>query len=314
LLCAFALLAPLTARAADPVVERVAAVVDSEIILLGEVDQMASAFLRGADESTTGQRALADARKKALDQLIDSQLIRQQAAELKLSVTSEEIDRAIEEVKKQNNLDDDTFDEALKQQGFTRAAYRKNLRKQILELKVMNTAVRSRIQITDDEVKAYYQKSARQLAGDRTAHLRQVLISVPEGLSPDEAEQKSRVARKVVELAREGKSFGELAKKFSDDALTKESGGDLGWVGKGVLVDEIEQAVETMDAGDVRGPIRTARGYMIVQLVERKEGDVRPLEEVKDTLRRQLYEQQLEKATQAWLRELRKKAHVDVRL
>jgi parvulin-like peptidyl-prolyl isomerase len=69
-----------------------------------------------------------------------------------------------------------------------------------------------------------------------------------------------------------------------------------------------------MEAGDLRGPIRTDRGWVVLQLVERKSGDLKPYEEIKEQLRKQLYDQQVEKAQQSWIKELRKKAHVEVRL
>jgi peptidyl-prolyl cis-trans isomerase SurA len=298
------------------VVERVVAVVNNEIVLDSELDQWTLPQLRGPVdlETADGKRMWADAKKKAIETLIDGKLIQQQAVELKLAVTPEEVDRAIEEVKRQNKLEDATFIEALKQQGFTIESYRKNLRKQILELKVLNTAVRSRVSVSEDEVRAHYQQTVRSLGGERQARLKQILVAVSADAKPDEVERRRRVAQKVVELARAGKSFDELAKAYSDDELTKQEGGDMGWVGKGVLVDALEEAVAGMDAGDVRGPIRTGRGWHVLTVVDRKQGDVRTYEEVKDQLRRQLYDQQVEKATQSWLRELRKKAHLDIRL
>jgi peptidyl-prolyl cis-trans isomerase SurA len=238
----------------------------------------------------------------------------QQATELKVSVTPDEVDRAAEEVKRQNKLDDATFVEALKQQGFTLASYRKNLKNQMLEMKVVSIAVRSRVSVSDDEVRTFYQQNERSLAGDKTVHLKQILVAVPEGAPPDDVERKKRIAGKVVELARSGRSFTELAKAYSDDETTKAEGGDAGWIGHGVLVDALEEVIAGMDAGDIRGPVRTARGWHVLLLVERKAGDLRPFDEVKDQLRKQLYDQQVEKAQQAWIRELRKKAHIDVRL
>ena len=75
----------------------------------------------------------------------------------------------------------------------------------------------------------------------------------------------------------------------------------------------LDDAMQAMEPNDVRGPIRTDRGWVILQMVERKSGDLKPYEEIKEQLRKQLYDQQVEKAQQSWLRELRKKAHVDVR-
>ena len=70
-----------------------------------------------------------------------------------------------------------------------------------------------------------------------------------------------------------------------------------------------------MEAGDVRGPIRTARGWHLLRVEEKKgASNIRSLDEAKEQIRRTLYDQQVEKATNAWLKELRKKAHVDNRM
>ena len=299
---------------ASHVVERVVAVVNEEIILESELEQTAAAMYRGPDpESSEGKKQWEETKHKALDQMIDGKLVQQQAVELKLSVTPDEVDRAVQQVKEQNHLDDATFRQALSQQGFTMEGYRKTLKRQILEMKVVNTAVRSRVTVSDDEVKTYYKQNEKLVEGDRQSHLRQILVAVPAGAGDAVVATKKRVADKVVELARGGTSFTELAKQYSDDEGTKSSGGDLGWVGKGVLVDALDEAMAAMEPGDVRGPIRTERGWVILQMVERKSGDVKPYEEIKEQLRKQLYDQQVEKAQQSWLRELRKKAHVDVR-
>jgi peptidyl-prolyl cis-trans isomerase SurA len=310
----FILCAPFTASAKT--VDRVVAVVNDDIILETELEQAAIPLLRApADlETSVGQKAWDDHKRKTLDQVVDHHLVLQQASDLKLSVTSTEIDNALEEVKRQNKLDDAGFAEALKGQGFTLEAYRKNLKQQILELKVINTAVRSRVSVSDEEVRAYYQQSGRQLAGGSSnAHLRQILIEVPENAPAEQVEEKRKSAAKLIELARTGRSFTELAKAHSDDAGTKADGGDLGWIGPGMLLDPLDQVVAGMDPGDLRGPIRTGRGFYVLELVERKQADIRPFEEVKEQLRRQLYDQQVEKASQSWIKELRKKAHIDVR-
>ena len=309
------LVAAVSVARAARVVERVVAVVNEEIILESELEQTAAALYRGPDpESTEGRKQWDEVKHKALDQMIDGKLVQQQAVELKLSVTPEEVDRAVQQVKEQNHLDDATFRQALEQQGFTMEGYRKTLKKQILELKVVNTAVRSRVTVSDDEVKTYYKQNEKLVAGDRQSHLRQILVAVPDHASDADLATKKRVAAKVVELSRGGTSFTELAKQYSDDDGTKSSGGDLGWVGKGVLVDALDEAMAQMEPGDVRGPIRTDRGWVVLQMVERKSGDVKPYEEIKEQLRKQLYDEQVEKAQQSWIRELRKKAHVDVRL
>lgn len=304
------------AAATQPVtIERIVAVVNDEIILDTELEQFSLLQQRSLPdvESAAGRKAWEEIKRKVLDQMIDSRLMVQQATELKLTVTQDEVDRGIEEVKRQNQLDDSTFGEALKQQGLTMETYRKTLRRQILEQKVISTAVRSRISVSDDEVKSYYQQNVRQLGGEKSVHLQQIQLAVADEAGPQELERKRALAARIVQMAQSGTPFEQLSRTYSDDATTKEQGGDSGWIGPGVLDDNVQAAVVGMDPGDVRGPIRTARGFLVLKLLERK-SDVRPLEEVKDQLRKQLYDQQLEKGLQAWSKELRKKAHVEVRL
>ena len=109
-----------------------------------------------------------------------------------------------------------------------------------------------------------------------------------------------------------GADFAELAKSYSESD-TRTEGGDLGFVQAGNLVDTLASVVTGMDPGDIRGPVRTETGWEVLQLVEWKAGNLRPYAEVKEQLRRQLYDAQVAKATESWVKELRRKAHIDVK-
>ncbi len=303
-----------TGRAA--VLDRVVAVVDNTIILQSELDQMAiPSFREPVDLGTEeGRRKLDAHRRKVLDQLIEKQLIAHQGKEMKVSVTEADVNKAMDEVKKNNNLDDVTFTEALKQQGFSMEAYKKQLKQQILELKVVNQAVRSRVSVGDEEVRAYYAQNVRQASGDEAqVHLRQMLFAVPPGTTPAQADERRKAAQRVVDLLKEGGDFEKVAKAHGEDPVSK-LGGDLGWLARGDLPQELRDVVGGMDKGDVRGPVRSDRGFHVLELVEKKDGGVKTFDEVKEQLRRQIYDQQVEKSVQSWLKELRRKAHVDVRL
>lgn len=319
--CLVLLLAP-AGHASEPIVsERIVAVVNSEIILLGEVKERAQMLGLRIEEGTTpeAQRKTEQQLQQVVDRMVDDLLVMQQATDLKLTVEPGEIDRAIDEVKKMNNLDDGQFQEALASQGFTLASYRKDLRKQLLRLKVVNTAVRAHINVSDEEVKAFYEQNARTAGARRSAHVRHILVAVADDADGATVEQRKRVAQRVIDEAVAGQEFGALAKTYSDDAGTRDKDGDLGWLNEDdALPEALLQAIFSgSGAGpdkNLRGPLRTGRGFEVVQVLERKDGGLRPLEEVKDQIRQQLMSTQMEKQTQSWLNELRKKAHVDVRL
>jgi peptidyl-prolyl cis-trans isomerase SurA len=315
---AFALLAACAPALASPTtIERIVAVVNTNIILLSEAKERAAQMGQPIDDKATepaAKRQAEQALKQIVERMVEDDLVLQQATELKLAVEDAEVDRAIEEVRKQNNLDESTFKQALASQGYSLASYRKDLRRQLLRLKVVNTAVRSRISVTDEDIRAFYDQTSRQAGGHREAHVRHVLVAVAAGADAAEVDRKKAIAARVVELAHSGSDFAELARTYSDDPASK-ADGDLGTVKQGEgLPAVLEAAIFAMDPKDVRGPIRTDKGFEVIQLLEKKDGDVRPFSEVKDQIKQQLYAQQLEKQTQSWLSELKKKAHVDIRL
>lgn len=315
-------LLPAPARAEDTresqTIERVVAVVNSEIILLSEVRDRAAQMGQPTDESGPPEqrRAVQKLLRQVLDKMVDDALVIQQASELKLTVEDAEIDRAVDEVKKANNLDSAAFAQALSEQGFTVGSFRRDMRKQILRLKTINTAVRSRLSLTEEDLKAFYEQTVRQMGGHREAHVRHILVAVPAGADAKTVEAKKRIAVKLLEDARGGADFAALAKQGSDDANTRDDGGDMGWLKEDSgLQESLAEVIFSMDKkGEVRGPIKTDRGFEVLQLVEKREGDMKPFEEVREQIRMRLSQQQIEKQTQTWVQELRKKAHIEIRM
>jgi parvulin-like peptidyl-prolyl isomerase len=300
-------------------IERVVAVVNDEIILLSEVEERVGPIMAEMDRQGELAGRNRDAqimvlRRRVLDMLIDERLLLNQAHQLKLGVTSEEIDRALEEIRKQNNVDLDDLVKALRQQGMSMAQYRQDLRKQILRLKVINAAVRSRISVSDEEVRNYYEQVVRRSGTNRTVRASHIFVAIPEDATPKDVERKRKQAGDLVERARAGEDFAKLARAHSEDPATKEEGGDLGFFSRGSLPAAVEEIVFGMDIGEVRGPIRAARGFHVLKLLARKDEGIKPLKEIKEQLRQQLYAQEMEKATKSWLQEIRKKAHIETRM
>lgn len=306
----------LTAGAAQArVVEKIAAVVGDSIILGSEIEEKAAPLLaevaRMPEAAKRAARAAA-LRREVLERLIDDELILQQAAELKLTVTSEQVDSSIEEIKRQNNIDDDQLREALRAQGMSMAAYRADLKKQLLRFRVINIAVGSRVTISDDDVKTYYDRHMKDGANVqvRASH---IFIAIPENADPAVVAEKQAQAKKLLDRALAGEDFAKLAREASDDPATRAEGGDLGYFGKDMLPKAIEEMVFAMKPGEIRGPVRADRGFHVIKLIDRKTKDPKPLDEVKDDVRMQLRQKEMERQTKSYLAELRKKTLVDVR-
>jgi parvulin-like peptidyl-prolyl isomerase len=229
-------------------------------------------------------------------------------------VSSEEIDRAVEQIKRDYNLTDAQLQDELRKQGLSTAAYRQNTRREILKYRVINIAVGAKVQISDADVQSYYERHMKSGANVqlRVSH---IFIAIPENADAAKVVEREEYAKKILARARGGEDFAKLAREMSEDRATRAEGGDLGYFGKEMgLPKPVEELVFSMKVGELGGPVRGNQGFHIIKLVDRKAKDVAPLTEVREDLRAQLRAKEMERQTKLYLGELRKRTLVEVRL
>jgi len=247
--------------------------------------------------------------------MIDEELIKQEAHKLKLTVTDKDLELAVADVMRMNNLTREQLEQALQQEGKDLLSYKETiLRPQLLRLRVLNVQVRSRVSVSDEEVHAFYQQNLRARGVGSQVRARHIFIAVDKSAPASKLAERKRYAESLLEKIKAGQSFAEVAKKYSEDPATKDEGGDLGYFERGTLPASVEDVVFSMKKGELRGPLYAERGFHLIQLVDQKASAARAFDEVKDELREQLYVQKMDKATTAWLTEIRKKSHIDLKL
>ncbi len=198
------LLLPLLVRA--ELVDRVAAVVNNDIITLSELQKRAAPEMtRVAQESSGTERGQKQAlvMKKALDAMIDEKLVDSELRELKVSISDKEVDAAVEEVKKSYNLTDEQLSLAVAKEGLTLNEYREQMRKQIARYKLINEKVRKNVKVSDADVKSEYDRMTRSEGEDYEVHVRHILISVPRSAPPPQVEEARRKATAIAAEARQ---------------------------------------------------------------------------------------------------------------
>ena len=314
-LCLVSFLLLLSSKGQARVVEKIVAVVGSEIILQSEVEERAAPMMADvAAISNPGQRAAraAAVRRQTLEHMVDEQLLVQEAAELKVSVSSDEVDKSIEQIKKDYNLTDAQLREELHKQGMSLAAYRQNTKREILRYRIINIAVGSKVSVSDADVQGYYERHMH------TANLQvrasHIFLAIPEGADAATTQEKEKQAQLLLRRAQSGEDFSRLAREYSEDTATRAEGGDLGWFGKDILPKPIEELVFSMKVDEIRGPVRADRGFHVIKLLGRRAQDPKPLSEVRDQIRGQLRQREMERQTKNFLTELRKRILVDIRM
>jgi peptidyl-prolyl cis-trans isomerase SurA len=293
---------------ASPLLDRVVAVVNKEVITWSELYK-AMEF----EVVSGGMKSMSDADKKNLfkeseavflEGLIDKKLQLQAATRLDIDAGKEEIAEAINGIKKKYSMDEKEFEESLKKEGFTFDEYKKRLAEHIILSKVVAQQVRNKVLVTDEEVKQYMGKNA-----DTEYRVRQILFKAPE----KEADRKTTEAwaEDIFQKVKGGEDFALAAMKYSEDPTGK-AGGDLGFIKKALLGKEFLDVLSVMSVGEMSRPFWTAGGLHIIKLEEKV--DARNPDEFKEAVKKKLFEQKFEGEYRNWLRGLRERAFVEVRL
>lgn len=309
------LLLPLVASA--ELVDRVAAVVNNNIIPLSEVEARAApemARVMSERDPQKRNKLRDDLMKAALDQLIGEKLLEAEIRELNIEVTDNELELAIDDVRKQNGVDASQFEQLLRQEGYSMAAYREFMRKHLARLKLINLKVRSKVKIADEDLKAEYAKWAKMEGEDPEVHARHILIKLDPKATPEQVQEALKKAQALAQEARQpGVDFVELAKKKSEGPSASD-GGDLGFFRRGTMVPEFDKVAFSLKPGEVSEPVRTKFGFHIIKVDERRNVGVKPFEEVKEQLRDRIVRSQIDKYTNDYVQELRSKAAIEVKI
>ena len=315
LLIVLALLIPdLRARAEQAssdkgeVIERVVAVVNGDPLLLSELRTRAAPFLKRVMQAPEAQRMalMQQLYGDLLTQLIDERLLEQEARKLSLSITGTDVERAIQNVQRQSQLKDAEFWEAVKAQGFTPEQYKSDVRRQLVRLKVINQKVRSRVNITEDDVRRRYDEQLRAARKSATFHVAHVFM-------PVEGESVTKLAQV---RGRAEQLRTKLTVENFDDAMAEHGGGDLGWISQTDIPESLATPLIALEPGEISEPVRGPAGIHIFLLRDRKEGEsaIGTYEELKPTIFNELLEGAMARQEVAYLDELRKQSLVSRRL
>ncbi|VEC00873.1 Peptidyl-prolyl cis-trans isomerase surA [Cedecea lapagei] len=254
-----------TAFAAPQVVDKVAAVVNNGVVLESDVDGLMQSVKMNARDA--GQQLPDDAtlRHQIVERLIMDQIILQMGQKMGVKITDDELDQAIANIAKQNNMTLDQMRSRLAYDGVNYSTYRNQIRKEMTISEVRNNEVRRRVSILPQEVDSLAQQVGNQNDSSTELNLSHILIALPENPSSAQVDDAEKQARNVVEQANSGADFGKLAISYSADQQALK-GGQMGWGRIQELPSIFAQALSTAKKGDIIGPIRSGVGFHILKV------------------------------------------------
>lgn len=302
--------APVTSPAR--VIEKIIVVVDGEPLTYSDFRKFAKVKLGRSpelQELTDGQVS-----KEALEEFITEQLIRAEVKRMGIRVSDQDVDNYIQTVMQRSNLTSADLRAALQREGIGMEQYEEQVRNQLERGELIERNVKKKVHITSEDLQRYYQANGGQFEVSGQVHLRHILLAVPEGAG---AEEDQAVLARILEIRKQavaGASFSKLASENSQGAGAAE-GGDIGWVDRGTLLDELAEVAFKLSDGEISQPVRTSLGYHLVKMEGRKSGDAVAFDEVSEDIRKELYDKALQERFATWLKtDLRQKHRVEVKL
>ena len=292
--------------------DRIVAIVNNEVITWSELRSVisleAKSFLDKVPEGNKNE-AMKELEKDFLNTLIDMKLQLQEARQKGLDLNNTEIDNAISDIKKKYNLTDEALLHSLEAEGMTFEVYRERLGEQIMVSKLVNFEVKSNIIISDREIAEYYEANKDKLGSAEKLRIRQIYFAMPKDQSKKSIMEAR--AQEVIARLNKGEDFSNLAGELSEDESRK-FGGDLGYISRGSVLKEVEDAAFSLKIGEVSKPFWSPFGLHIIKLEERIEGE--GFDKVKDKIKETLFEKAFESKFLEWKAGLKEKAFIEIKL
>jgi peptidyl-prolyl cis-trans isomerase SurA len=292
------------AMAAAEVVERIVAVVNDEVISLSEVEEMAKII-----QSQPGMKMPSGSGKELQRQLLDA-LILQKLAKVEakrrgITVSEQEVDKAMEEFKKRNNIpDDETLTRMLAQNELTLQGFKQQLADQMTHDRLLSVVAGAKVVVTDSDVRQFYEQEYPKTGGVQL-YLKMVNIPVPSDATESQRQDLRKKAEAILQEHRQGVSLEEVCHKHG--LLIQ----DLGFVAERDLDPELADFLSKVKVRDT-APVETLEGFRLVQVVDRREGRSLSFEEAAPQIRALLQRREMEKTFQEWINSQKERAHIKI--
>jgi peptidyl-prolyl cis-trans isomerase SurA len=250
-------------------VDRVVAVVNDEAITQYELDDAKRIVLQQLKQQNVQPPAQDVLDKQVLERMMTERSLLQFAKENGVKVDDTMIERAILRIAQENKLSAEDFRKALAKENIDYPRYREDVRHELTVQRLREREVDSKITVSDAEVEQYLATLKSQSSGEAEYKLAHILVTVPEQASAEQIDARKRRAEDALRALKNGADFAQVAAGFSDasDAL---GGGNLGWRSGARLPTVFADEVRAMQVGQVSGITRSAAGFHIVKLLEKR--------------------------------------------
>ena len=300
---------------ADPdVIDGVAALVNKDVITFSQVRDLVGPRERALRGQFNGQELadrIRDARRGALQELIDRQLIIQEFKKKEFQIPQRFVDESVDRIiREEFGGDRQAFVRTLQAQGYTLTKFRESEREKIIVQAMRFQNVKSDMIVSPIKIDSLYTTSKPTYTTPEQIHL--WMIAVNKGsVAAGEADPQKAVVEEIRSKLAKGAKFEDLAKLYSDDS-SRSTGGDWGWIDRTTLNANLTAAAFRLDVNKISPIVEQGQAYYIMKVTERKASYTKPLADVRGDLEKKISSTDRERMQEQWVSSLRKKAFIKI--
>ena len=298
---------------AAEVCNRVVAVVNNDVITLYELNIRIKEMTGSAPEELMqkNETMFRDAQRKILELLIDEKIAQAKIKELGIKVADRQVDNFLEKVKRDNQWTQEDLVAGLEKEGLSYEKYRERVRRDIERAQLIEYEVRSKIIIRDEVIQKYYEDHRGTFGVAEKVQLAGIFLMRKNMKSEEEMRELYKKAQDISAKLKAGADFSQMAANFSEGPGANQ-GGDLGQFTVDHLEAGLKSVVEALPEGGISDPLVRPNGIQIIKVVKKQTGKIRSLEEMREAIYGILYQEEVNRRYQAWIKELRDSAYTRV--
>ena len=246
--------------------------------------------------------------KDLLRDLIDQDLMVQKAKDIDINVETDVVKR-LDDIRKEMHLDTQADLQAqVEKQGLLWEDFEDNIRRHLLMSGVIGREVGSRLIISREDARKYYDAHKDQFIFPEGVQLADIMVAADKR-TPEEAQKRAEQALAEIKA---GGRWADICEKYSDDERTVQNGGDLGVFKKGTLAEDLAAAIDKVEVGETSDVLKTQRGFIILKVVQRRKEGMASFEDVEQRIDEMLYNQKMQPSLREYLTKLRKESYLSL--
>ncbi len=291
-------------------IDKIVAVVNDDIITLSELEESMQPFIadykiRYGEEEL--EYRLDEARKDALNRLVEEKLIIQEAKIRDVKVEDAEIEVRVDRVKKRFKTEEE-FYYAIKQSGVTLPRLREKYKEQIMMRKLISSLINARVAVSPTQIAAHYYGNIADFTVPESIRFKVLLVKI---LDTRPKEETRAIAVEALDTIRAGGDFDMVVTKYSEGPNI-EQGGDMGYMPKGGILKELDNALFELNINETSELIETEVAFYIVKVVDKKEAGTRTLVEATDLIKERLFQRESELTLREFVDKLKEDAYIKI--